>query len=118
MRKSYLIFLIVFLSAASGLANEELDEKVQLTKKEYLQLKIGSYLWGFKAFDTDINIYPNLIKINIYSSDIEERNLEIRDYFKRGLESRIRNLIQPIAWAKDYKIDVSVHKKAGIYRWD
>ena len=31
---------------------------------------------------------------------------------------RIRNLIKPIAWAKDYKIDVSIHKKAGIYRWD
>ena len=34
MRKSYLIFLIVLLTAASGLANEELDEKVELTKKE------------------------------------------------------------------------------------
>jgi hypothetical protein len=117
MRKSYLIFLIVFLTAASGLANEELDEKVELTKKEYLQFVIGSYLWGYNSFGTDIDISPNLIKINIYS-DIDKRNVELVDSLKRGLEMRIRNLIKPIAWARDYKIDVSVHKKAGIYRWD
>ncbi len=117
MRKIYLIFLIVLLTAASGSANEELDEKVELTKKEYLQFVIGSYLWGFNSFGTDIDISPNLIRINIYS-DIDKRNVELVDSFKRGFEMRIRNLIKPIAWAKDYKIAVSVHKKAGIYRWD
>ena len=60
MKISYLIFLILFLTVTSGLANDELNEKVELTKKEYLQFVIGSYLWGFSTIDTDINIYPNL----------------------------------------------------------
>jgi hypothetical protein len=115
MRKSYLIFLILFLLATSGLANEELNEKVEITKKEYLQFVIGSCLWGFSEFGTDIDISPNLIRINIYS-DIDKRNVELVDSLKRGFEMRIRNLIKPIAWAKDYKIDVSIRGKAGINR--
>jgi hypothetical protein len=116
MRRSYLIFLILFLTVTSGLANEELNEKVELTKKEYLQFVIGSYVWGFNEFDTNINIYPNLIKISIYYN-IEERNVILRNSLKREFELRIRNLIQHISWAKDYKIDVSVHSKARRNRW-
>jgi hypothetical protein len=54
MKKSYLIFLIVFLTVTAGFANDELDEKVELTKKECLQFVIGTYLWGFSSIDTDI----------------------------------------------------------------
>ena len=110
MKKSYLIFLILFLTVTSGLANDELNEKVELTKKEYLQFAIGSYLWGFSAFDKDINIYPNLIRINIYYN-VDERNVEVRNALKNIFELKIGNLIQSISWAKDYKIDVSVHSK-------
>ena len=110
MKKSYLIFLILFLTVTSGLANDELNEKVELTKKEYLQFVIGSYLWGFSTIDTDINIYPNLIRINIYCG-VRENDVIVRDSLKNRFELRIRNLIQPISWAKDYEIDVSAHNK-------
>ena len=116
MRKSYLIFLVLFLTVTSGLADEELNDKIELTKKEYLQFVIGSYLWSFNEFGTDITISPNFIRINIYY-DIDQRNDELVNSIKRGFESRIRKLIQPISWAGGYKVDVSIQSKAGINRW-
>jgi hypothetical protein len=113
MKKCGLIILILFLTVILGLANDELKEKVQLTKKEYLQLVIGAYVWGFNEFDTGINIYPNLIRINIYY-DIDRQSVELADSLKKRFELQIPNLIQHIPWAKDYKIDVSVYSEARL----
>jgi len=111
MKRFSLIILVLFLTVTSGLANEELNEKVQLTKKEYLQFVIGAYVWGFNEFDTDIIIYPKLIRINIYY-DIDKQNVELADSLKKRFELHIPNLIRPIPWAKDYKIDVSTYSEA------
>ena len=105
----------MFLTVTSGLAYDELNEKVELTKKEYLQFVIGAYVWGFNEFDTDINIYPNLIRINIYY-DIDRQNVELANSLKKRFELQIPNLIRHIPWAKDYKIDVSVYSEARLKR--
>jgi hypothetical protein len=115
MKRCGVIILILFLTVTSGLANEELNEKVQLTKKEYLHFVIGAYVWGFNEFDTDIIIYPNLIRINIHY-DIDRQNVELADSLKKRFESHIPNLIRRIRWAKDYKIDVSVYSEARLKR--
>lgn len=115
MKRCGSIILILFLTATSGLANEELNEKVQLTKKEYLQFVIGAYVWGFNEFDTDIVIYPGLIRINIHY-DIDSQNRELAYSLKKRFESHVPNIIRQITWAKDYKIDVSVYSEARLKR--
>jgi hypothetical protein len=115
MTKCGLIILISFLIVTTGFANEELNEKVQLTKKEYLQLIIGAYVWGFNEFDTDIIIYPKLIRINIHY-DIDRDNAGLADSLKKRFELHIPNLIQRIPWAKDYQIDVNTYSEARLKR--
>ena len=66
MKKCFIILFAIFLTATLGLTNEELNETVQITEKDYLQLVIGSYIWGFNEFDTEIVIYLNLLRINIF----------------------------------------------------
>jgi hypothetical protein len=72
-------------------------------------------VWGFNEFDTDINIYPNLIRINIHY-DIDRQNVDLADSLKKRFELQIPNLIRHIPWAKDYKIDVSTYSEARLGR--
>ena len=115
MKRCSLIILILFLTVTFGFTNEELNENVQITKKEYLQFMIGAYVWGFNEFDTDIVIYPKLIRINIYY-DIGRQNRELAYSLKKRFESHVPSIIRQITWAKDYKIDVSVHSEARLKR--
>ena len=115
MKRCGLLILILFLTVTFGFAKEELNENVQITKKEYLQFLIGAYVCGFNEFDTGIGIYPGLIRINIYY-DSDRQNRELAYTLKKRFESNVLNIIRQITWAKDYKIDVSVYSESRLKR--
>ena len=79
-----------------------LDEKIPITRREFLEFKICSYLSGFKKFDTSFNIVDNTIVIRIYLFPEEDR--KYADLLLSQWKRYVTVMLAHYDWAKRLEI--------------
>lgn len=102
--KKYLLLLsfVQFLFAAQS------DSTLTLTKNDFLEFKIGSYINGFNEFDHSIIVGDKMVSIGIYFDNAKQNEFKARELKKR-FETQIPKILEKYSWTKDYVLLVSVY---------
>lgn len=82
---------------------------VQLAKKDYLKLLVGTYVNGFHQFDTTIWTSDEIVKVRIFHGPDEQdagRAEQLAKQFRDHLQMLLGD--PGYKWANDVKIEVSV----------
>jgi hypothetical protein len=102
MKSMRYAWVLALLLVSLSRAGDVLDEKIPITRREFLEFKICSYLSGFKKFDTSLNIVDNTIVIRIYLFPEEDK--KYADLLLSQWKRYVTVMLSHYDWAKRLEI--------------
>ncbi|MFH1593179.1 MAG: hypothetical protein ABID09_00605 [Candidatus Omnitrophota bacterium] len=105
------IILLLLMLARISFA-ESLEQEYKPTREEWLELKVASYVNGFKEFDTKIEVVKKSVIVSIFY-DYEKQSKSEADKLKRKLETEIPDLYREYDWAEKVKLVINLYGVGG-----
>jgi hypothetical protein len=107
------LFIITILISVFFVSAD--DDLIKISKNDYLEFKIGSYIQGFKGIENSIVIVNDSIRITLYYNNNRTYKKQA-EQLKNLFEKTIPSLLENYLWAKKYKIEYIIDSEDRIDR--
>ena len=104
MKKVALLLAIFLISLPLA---DEMKEKMVLTRKDFIELKVSSYLSGYKKFDTSVLSIGNTISVSIYLFPEEDR--KYAEVLLKKWKEQIKMMMDQYEWGKKLEVRTQIY---------